>query len=318
MADGERGDETEDPGVELVLNHLKDTRAFEFTGYKRATLSRCIDKRMEQVGVGSHEDYVDYLEVHPERFEPLFNTILINVTSFFRDADAWESVRSHTLPDLLSRNPDGPIRVWSAGCSSGEEAYSAMMLLAESIGADEVKERVKVYATDVDEEALNQARQATYTEREMESVPAELREYFEPLAAGSSFSTDLRRGDLRPARSVAGRSDLPGRPVAVSQHADVFQRRRPGSPRAAVALRARRWGRPPARQRRDVAGVQRAVRPRRRQAPAVPQGGRPHGAGAPAGAGRQRRCASFGRAASQTRRSSSTPRRGSWSTPGMS
>src|SRR4051812_41580021 len=106
-------------GVELVLDHLRDTRAFDFTGYKRATLSRRIQKRMEQVGIASHLDYVDYLEVHPDEFEPLFNTILINVTSFFRDPDAWESLRTQSLPDLLDRKVDRPIRVWSAGCSSG-------------------------------------------------------------------------------------------------------------------------------------------------------------------------------------------------------
>src|SRR3954471_4259488 len=113
-----------DPGVELVLEHLKQTRAFDFTAYKRPTVARRIEKRMEQVGVRDHEEYVDYLEVHPDEFEPLFNTILINVTSFFRDGDAWDAVRKHVIPELLERKPYGTIRVWSAGCSSGQEAYS--------------------------------------------------------------------------------------------------------------------------------------------------------------------------------------------------
>src|SRR4029079_1893016 len=117
-----RTDDAADPlGVERVLTHLKETRAFDFTNYKRATLSRRIDKRMEQLGMADHEAYVDYLEVHPEEFEPLLNTILINVTSFFRDPDAWTILRDSAIPELLERRPDGPIRVWSAGCSSGQE-----------------------------------------------------------------------------------------------------------------------------------------------------------------------------------------------------
>jgi two-component system, chemotaxis family, CheB/CheR fusion protein len=196
-ADGPSG------SVEVVLDHLKDTRAFDFTGYKRATLTRRIEKRMELVGIADFDDYVDHLEVHPEEFEPLFNTILINVTSFFRDPDAWEALQTLALPALLARKPDGPIRVWSAGCSSGQEAYSAVALLAEAIGIEAVKERVKVYATDVDEDALRQARQATYTDREMESLPPGFAErYFDAGTGGATFNTDLRR------LVIFGRHDL--------------------------------------------------------------------------------------------------------------
>jgi two-component system CheB/CheR fusion protein len=188
------GDGTLDPGLELVLAHLKETRAFDFTGYKRATLGRRIEKRIDDLGISRHEDYVDYLEVHPEEFEPLFNTILINVTSFFRDPDAWEALRRDALPKLLGRNPDDPIRVWSAGCSSGQEAYSAVMLMAELLGIEETKRRVKVYATDVDEEALEQARLAVYRTRELESLPDQLaNRYFDKVPDGRVFTPELRR-----------------------------------------------------------------------------------------------------------------------------
>src|SRR3954471_19839690 len=117
---------TEDSDLEVVLEHLRDTRAFDFTGYKRATLTRRIAKRMEVVGIDDPESYVDYLEVHPDEFEPLFNTILINVTSFFRDAEAWAVLRERVIPEIVEANPTGPIRVWSAGSSSGQEAYSTV------------------------------------------------------------------------------------------------------------------------------------------------------------------------------------------------
>src|SRR4051794_34971143 len=116
-------------GIELVLDHLKRVRAFDFTSYKRATLSRRIEKRMQQVGIEDFEEYVDHLEVHPDEFQDLFNTILINVTSFFRDADTWAAIRDIALPGLIEGRGDQPIRMWSAGCATGQEAYSAVMLL---------------------------------------------------------------------------------------------------------------------------------------------------------------------------------------------
>ena len=193
----------ETSGVELVLNHLKESRAFDFTGYKRGTLARRIEKRMEQVGVGSHEEYVDHLEVHPDEFEPLLNTILINVTSFFRDPDAWDAVRELVIPRLLAERPEGQYRLWSAGCSSGQEAYSAVMLFADAIGLDGVRDRLKVYATDIDEEALDQARQAVYSGRELESLPPAMAErYFEDGPGGKVLLSELRRA------VIFGRHDL--------------------------------------------------------------------------------------------------------------
>src|SRR5581483_4800540 len=125
-------------------------------------------KRMQTVSVASFDDYLDYLEVHPEEFAGLFNTVLINVTSFFRDRPTWDFIADTVIPDLIvRRGPDWPIRVWSAGCASGEEAYTLAMLFAEALGPEAFKDRVKIYATDVDEEALVKARQANYTERDV-------------------------------------------------------------------------------------------------------------------------------------------------------
>ena len=192
-----------DPAFEELLEHIKEQRGFDFTGYKRASLQRRVLRRMTVVGLASYEDYYDYLLVHPDEFTALFNTILINVTSFFRDADAWEYLRNDRIPELLPRREGQPIRVWSAGCASGQEAYSLAMLFAEALGMDEFRERVKIYATDVDEEALTQARHATYTAREIESVPEELREkYFEPAGSQFVFRKELRRS------VIFGRNDL--------------------------------------------------------------------------------------------------------------
>ena len=117
----------EDPkGLEALLDYLCDARGFDFSGYKRATLERRIRKRMGEVSVDSFDGYVDYLETNPREFAELFNTILINVTGFFRDPEAWDYVSEEIVPQVIEAVPaDEQIRVWSAGCASGEEAYTA-------------------------------------------------------------------------------------------------------------------------------------------------------------------------------------------------
>jgi two-component system, chemotaxis family, CheB/CheR fusion protein len=192
------------PEFENLLEHVKLSRGFDFTAYKRSTLARRIDKRMAAIDVSSYDDYVDYLEVHPDEFGQLFNAILINVTSFFRDPDTFEYLRTQVVPSLLEqRERDASIRVWSAGCASGEECYSIAMLLAESLGPDHFRERVKIYATDVDEEELAIARAGAYSERQMEGVSEELRaKYFDSAGPRSVFKKDFRRN------IIFGRHDL--------------------------------------------------------------------------------------------------------------
>src|SRR5690349_18984635 len=153
-----------DSTLEAVLDFLKRSRGFDFTGYKRSTLERRFRRRMDAVDCQSFGDYLDYLEVQPEEYEHLFDALLINVTEFFRDPPAWEHLRDEVLPAVLAaKEEDEPIRVWSAGCSTGQEAYTAAMILAERLGDDAYRDGVKIYATDIDDEALSTARLAIYT-----------------------------------------------------------------------------------------------------------------------------------------------------------
>jgi two-component system, chemotaxis family, CheB/CheR fusion protein len=186
---------TTDQDLEVLLDYLRRNRGFDFTGYKRTSLHRRIDKRIQDVGVDGYLGYLDHLEVDPEEFTQLFNTILLNVTSFFRDPPAWDYLAAEVLPRILAdKGEDGPVRIWSAGCASGEEAYTLAMVTAEVMGADAVRDRVKIYATDLDEEALSQARQARYTAKRVEGVPPELLErYFEHNGDNYTFSKELRR-----------------------------------------------------------------------------------------------------------------------------
>jgi two-component system, chemotaxis family, CheB/CheR fusion protein len=191
------------PEFENLLAHLKETRGFDFTAYKRSTLSRRIEKRISALGLDSYSAYLDYLEVHQDEFIHLFNSILINVTSFFRDPEVFEYLRTAIVPKTIAASNGGYIRIWSAGCASGEECYSVAILFAEAMGPEAFRDHVKIYATDVDEEALVIARQASYTDRQIESLPEALRaKYFDHQGDRWVFKKGLRRS------VIFGRHDL--------------------------------------------------------------------------------------------------------------
>jgi two-component system CheB/CheR fusion protein len=188
---------------ELLLM-LKETRGFDFTGYKPSTLQRRIHRRMTALSLETFAEYRDYLELQPEEFTALFDSMLINVTSFFRDPAAWQALREKVLPELVSaKGPRSPIRVWSAGCASGEEAYTLAIVLADALGPEQFRERVKIYATDLDEDALQQARMGAYDARALNEIPEHFRDaYFEPAGDKRAFRRDLR------GQVIFGRNDL--------------------------------------------------------------------------------------------------------------
>ncbi len=194
----------EDISLDALLEFIKETRGFDFTGYKRSTIQRRVAKRMAAVGARRYDDYVDYLELHGEEFAELFNTLLINTTGFFRDPQIWEYLGDEVLPELLAtRIPDSPLRLWCAGCASGEEPFTVAMVLARVMGDPVFRERVKIYATDIDEEALDQARHGAYLPRQVEDVPPEaLERFFERTEQSYVFRKDLRRS------VIFGRNDL--------------------------------------------------------------------------------------------------------------
>ena len=196
--------ENSDQEFDELLLMLKETRGFDFTGYKRSTLMRRIRRRMDARALTSLSEYRDYLELEPEEFTKLFDSLLINVTGFFRDPLAWQSLREEVLPDLLSaKSARRPLRVWSAGCATGEEAYTLAIVLVETMGLEDFISRVKIYATDLDEDALAEARTGIYTERQIAEVNEEFRRnYFEASGTKYAFRRDLRR------QVIFGRNDL--------------------------------------------------------------------------------------------------------------
>src|SRR5690242_4095369 len=188
-----------------LLDYLHERRNFDFRGYKRSSLSRRIIKRMQAVGIDDFQRYIEVLEANPGEFAELFNTILINVTGLVRDPEAWETLVRSIIPAIIERKPPGEqIRIWSAGCASGEEAYTLAVLFVEALGEDRFRQSVKIYATDVDTEALAVARHGRYRMADLTAAFGEER-------TGRFFETDgtdgVFRADMRRAR-IFGRQDL--------------------------------------------------------------------------------------------------------------
>ncbi len=195
---------TDNAEFHALIDFIKQSRGFDFTGYKPNSLMRRVRKRMQTVNLEQFSDYADYLEVHPEEFVFLFNTVLINVTAFSRDPLVWDFLTQEVVPKIIENKPvDQPMRIWSAGCASGEEVYTLAIIFAEALGLEQFQQRVKIYATDVDEDALTRARQASYSAKDVEPIPVALREkYFDQVGDRYVFHSDPRRA------VIFGRHDL--------------------------------------------------------------------------------------------------------------
>ncbi len=186
---------SEEAAFESLIRYIQESRGVDFRGYKRTSLRRRIALRMEQLRIERFADYHSFLEAHPQEFVDLLNIVLINVTSFFRDPDAWEGLNTEVLPKLIdpARGRD-QLRLWSVGCASGEEPYSLAMQLCELLGPTDFARRVKIYATDLDEAALSIARHASYPPRAVEGVPPSLLDkYFERTGNNYLVCRDLRK-----------------------------------------------------------------------------------------------------------------------------
>ncbi|KAB8321320.1 protein-glutamate O-methyltransferase CheR [Tolypothrix campylonemoides VB511288] len=183
------------PEFEALLNYLKYNQNCDLTDYKRSTLMRRFQHRMKSININSYQSYRQYLQSEPRELLALLNDVLINVTSFFRDRDAWDYLATDIIPKIIaSKQPDEPIRVWSAGCASGQEIYSALMLLAEALGIESCLKRVQCFATDLDKAAVLQARQGTYSAKDITGIPPVLLEkYFQHTEKGYVFDPQLRR-----------------------------------------------------------------------------------------------------------------------------
>ena len=155
------------PEAENMLNKifalLRSQTGHDFSEYKPSTINRRIERRMAVHQIEDMEKYVKFLQQTPVEVEALFRDLLIGVTSFFRDPEAFEVIETYCLPKMFeNKHPDTPLRIWVAGCSTGEEAYSLAILVAEHLGKHKKADRVQIFATDIDSTAIDKARTGIY------------------------------------------------------------------------------------------------------------------------------------------------------------
>ena len=177
-----------------IVNLLRTKTAHDFALYKPGTLVRRIERRMALAGIDDSGRYLDLLRKNPAELELLAKDLLINVTSFFRDPKAFEFLAEKVIPDLVRQHPsDRPLRIWVAGCSTGEETYSLAMLFLEEISAAKRNIRLQVFASDVDEDAVALAREGHYSESIAADVsPVRLARFFTQEEHGYRIVPELR------------------------------------------------------------------------------------------------------------------------------
>jgi two-component system CheB/CheR fusion protein len=168
--DGAREDVRE--SLAAITAVLRKRLKHDFSGYKPSTMTRRIQRRMQVLQIEAVSAYAEHLRREPSEGDALFRELLIGVTQFFRDEDAFEALKMNFLPSLLAaRDPDDPIRIWVAGCATGEEVYSIAILLQEAIGAHRTDAVVTIFGTDIDPQAIAFARAARF--RRMDGLSAE-------------------------------------------------------------------------------------------------------------------------------------------------
>lgn len=182
-------------GLEKILILLRTRTGHDFSFYKKNTLYRRIERRMGIHQIDKIASYVRFLNENPEELDFLLKEFLIGVTGFFRDPAAWQCLREETLPAMLSSRPAGLLRAWVAGCSTGEEAYSLAIVFKEATEKLKPKKNFKlqVFATDLDRDAIDKARQGVFLENISADVtPEQLRRYFSKEERGYRVRTEIR------------------------------------------------------------------------------------------------------------------------------
>jgi chemotaxis protein methyltransferase CheR len=161
--------------LQLLKEQIRRAVGFVCEGYKERCLRRRIAVRMRACGVHTYGAYAELLAGNPAEYERLVDALTINVSKFFRNPEIWEVVRERVWPDLHDLEP-GPIRAWSAGTASGEEAYTIRLLAHEYAATHGVADRVRVLATDIDRESLAHAHRGEYTDFAMTDIAPALRD----------------------------------------------------------------------------------------------------------------------------------------------
>ncbi len=180
--------------LSTIFGLLRICCGVDFSHYKQTTLKRRILRRMVLHKLENLEDYVKYLQDRPEEVNALYQDVLITVTYFFRDGEAFETLKTKVFPTITKdRTPELPLRIWVAGCSTGEEAYSIAICLLEYFTTQQINLPIQIFATDINEVAIDKARNGIYKPSQVADIsPERLQRFFVPVENGYQISKVVR------------------------------------------------------------------------------------------------------------------------------
>jgi two-component system, chemotaxis family, CheB/CheR fusion protein len=178
--EAEKREESEQQALREIFTHLRVSTGHDFSNYKRATILRRIERRINVRDLPTLPAYAAFLHEHPEEIKALLKDLLISVTNFFRDKEAFDAIKEHVLPKILeNKKQEDNVRIWIAGCATGEEVYSIAMLCAELTFGVLDAPKILLFATDIDDAAIAVAREGYYSLNDAADVsPERLRRFF--------------------------------------------------------------------------------------------------------------------------------------------
>lgn len=187
----------EKQGLIHILNILKEQRAFDFSGYRVSMLERRIQKRIKATKSKKIDDYFEFLKQHPDELDKLIDVFTINVSCFFRDTLSFEYIDNVIIPSIILKKlhvNDNSLRIWSAGCSLGEEPYSIAIIIKEFLEKEKPPLNVNIFATDIDKKALKIASDGNYGVKSIRNVKyTYVDKYFTKKDDIFSISPDIKK-----------------------------------------------------------------------------------------------------------------------------
>jgi two-component system, chemotaxis family, CheB/CheR fusion protein len=185
---------TSESGLSVVFQLLRKTTGVDFTHYRKTTILRRIQRRMVVHKMEKMQDYVKYVQTNPAEITALCQDMLIDVTSFFRNQRVFDALKSHVFPAIMKNHPpDASLRLWTPGCASGEETYSAAIALLEFLGDKAAQTHIQFFGTDISELSVQKARSGLYPENIQSDVsPERLRRFFTKVEGGYRISKSIR------------------------------------------------------------------------------------------------------------------------------
>jgi two-component system, chemotaxis family, CheB/CheR fusion protein len=215
----------DDALLERFLGQVREQTGIDFASYKRPTITRRLQRRMAAVGVTTLPDYVRFVTRNPTEYDRLASGFLIKVTEFFRDPDLFTYLSEEIVPRIIryASEREREIRIWSAGCATGEEAYSLAILFAEALGDSIGKYSVRVFATDLDADAVNFARRGLYSRSAVANLPPDILDrYFQRVGDDFEIRKDIRALTVFGQHDLAQRAPFPRIDLAVTRNVLIY------------------------------------------------------------------------------------------------